>query len=91
MSLDPGEGHGNPLQYSYLENPHGQRTRAGYSLWGLKESDVPERSRLPEPDLEECQVLLQSDWGPSQQANLLCTRGALEVGAGNGGPEMRQV
>ena len=21
-----GEGHGNPLQYSYLENPHGQRS-----------------------------------------------------------------
>ena len=23
----PGEGHGNPLQYSCLENPHGQRAR----------------------------------------------------------------
>ena len=22
----PGGGHGNPLQYSYLENPHGQRS-----------------------------------------------------------------
>ena len=22
----PGEGNGNPLQYSYLENPHGQRS-----------------------------------------------------------------
>ena len=30
----PGEGHGNPLQYSCLENPHGQRSRAGYSPWG---------------------------------------------------------
>ena len=27
----PGEGNGNPLQYSYLENPHGQRSLAGYS------------------------------------------------------------
>ena len=26
----PGEGHGNPLQYSYLENPHGQRSLARY-------------------------------------------------------------
>ena len=26
----PGEGKGNPLQYSCLENPHGQRTLAGY-------------------------------------------------------------
>ena len=28
----PGEGHGNPLQYSCLENPHGQRGLLGYSL-----------------------------------------------------------
>ena len=27
----PGGGHGNPLQDSYLKNPHGQRTLAGYS------------------------------------------------------------
>jgi len=25
----PGGGHGNPLQYSWLENPHGQRSLAG--------------------------------------------------------------
>ena len=30
----PGEGHGNPLQYSRLENPHGQRSLAGCSPWG---------------------------------------------------------
>ena len=32
--------HGNPLQYSYLENPHGQRSLAGYSPWGHTESDM---------------------------------------------------
>ena len=32
----PGEGHGNPLQYSCLENPHGERSLAGYSLWGCR-------------------------------------------------------
>ena len=26
-----GGGHGNPLQYSCLRNPHGQRSLAGYS------------------------------------------------------------
>ena len=36
----PGGGHGNPLQYSCLENPHGQRSLAGYSPWGRKESDM---------------------------------------------------
>ena len=38
----PEGGHGNPLQYSCLENPHGQRSLAGYSLWGCKESDTTE-------------------------------------------------
>ena len=37
-----GGGHGNPLQYSCLENPHGQRSLEGYSLWGGKESDMTE-------------------------------------------------
>ena len=38
----PGEGQGNPLQYSFLENPHGQRNLAGYSPWSHKESDMTE-------------------------------------------------
>ena len=33
----PGGGHDNPLQYSCLENPHGQRSLADYSPWGCKE------------------------------------------------------
>ena len=40
----PGGVHGNLLQYSCLENPHGQRSLvAGYSLWGHKGSDMAER------------------------------------------------
>ena len=31
----PGEGHGNPVQYSCLENP---TDRGACSLWGHKES-----------------------------------------------------
>ena len=37
-----GGGHGNPLQYSCLENPHGQRSLAGYSPWGHEELDMTE-------------------------------------------------
>ena len=37
-----GRGHGNPLQYSCLENPHGQRRLAGYNPWGQKWSDTTE-------------------------------------------------
>ena len=39
----PGVGNGNPLQYSYLENPRGQRSLAGYPPLGHKESDSVER------------------------------------------------
>ena len=38
----PGEGNGNPLQYSCLEKPQGQRSLAGYSPWVLKERDMTE-------------------------------------------------
>ena len=38
----PGGGHGNPLQYSCLENPMDQRSLVGYSPWGHKESDTTE-------------------------------------------------
>ena len=33
----PGEGNGNPLQYSHLENPMDR------GAWGRKESDMTER------------------------------------------------
>ena len=32
----PEEGNVNPLQYSYLGNPHGQRSLVGYRPWGCK-------------------------------------------------------
>ena len=31
LGRSPGGGHGNPLQYFCLENPHGQRSLMGYS------------------------------------------------------------
>jgi len=42
LGRSPGGGHGNPLQYSCLENPHGQRSLVDYSPWGHKESDTTE-------------------------------------------------
>ena len=39
----PERGYGSPLLYSCLESPHGQRSLAGYSLWGRKEWDMTER------------------------------------------------
>ena len=39
----PGEGNDNLLQFFWLENPHGQRSLAGYSPWSHKELDMTER------------------------------------------------
>ena len=36
----PGEGNGNPLQYSCLENPMDRGAWQGYSPWGYKELDM---------------------------------------------------
>ena len=43
LGRSPGGGSGYPLQYSCLENPHGQRSLAGYSLWGHRESETTEQ------------------------------------------------
>ena len=43
LGRSPGGGHGNPLQYSCLEKPHGQRILAGNSPWDCKELDMTER------------------------------------------------
>ena len=45
LGRSPREGHGNPLQYSCLENPKQedrQRSLLGYSPWGHKELDMTE-------------------------------------------------
>ena len=36
VGRSPGGGHGNPLQYLHLENPHGQRSLVGSQSIGLK-------------------------------------------------------
>ena len=44
LGRSPGGGHGNPFQYSCLENPHGQRSLVGYSPRGHKQSDMTKHS-----------------------------------------------
>ena len=43
LGRSPGGEHGDPLQYSCLENPHEQRSLEGYRLWGHKELDTTEQ------------------------------------------------
>ena len=42
LGRSPGEGSGNPLQYSCLGNPMDRRSLVGYSPWGCKELDITE-------------------------------------------------
>ena len=42
LGKSPGGSDGYPVQYSCLENPHGQRTLSGYNPSGHKQSDVTE-------------------------------------------------
>ena len=46
LGRSPGEGNGNPLQYSCLENSmdwEAPQSLVGYSPWGRKESDMTEQ------------------------------------------------
>ena len=58
LGRSPGGGHGNPLQYSCLENPHGQRSLAGYSPWGHNQSATTEQlstEHIDEIELKQAQ------------------------------------
>ena len=44
MGRSPGEGNGNPLQYSCLENSMDGGAMVGYSPWDRKESDTTEHN-----------------------------------------------
>ena len=66
LGRSPGEGNGNPLQYSCLENPMDR----GYSPWGRKELDMTKRLTLwvqntyftLEENDQEAEFKPSSDW-----------------------------
>ena len=78
LGRSPGGRHGSPLQYSYLENPYGQRILEGYSPWGHKESDTTEWLSTTPSNHHDCQhqihkpvmrdsmvwTLVHYDWKP---------------------------
>ena len=50
LGRSPGGEHGNPLQYSCLENPHRQRCLAGCNPGGRKKLDwIERRTSSPQP------------------------------------------
>ena len=60
LGRSPGGGHSNPLQYSCLENPHGERSLLGYSPWSRKESDMTELS-ISMYDISEAGVMFKKE------------------------------
>ena len=60
LERSPRGRHGNQLQYSCLENSQGQRSLAGYSPWGHKESDTTEQLNTASPRAQEYLVLPNS-------------------------------
>ena len=80
----PGWQHGNPLQYSCLENAHGQRRLAGYPSWGCKELDTRSNLACTHTPLSWCLskgrpfLLAASRWSPFKHQELSHERWKVE-------------
>ena len=59
VGRSPGGGHINPLQYSCLENPHGQRSLVGYSPCSYKELDMTEQLSTAQHSVYKSMLLSQ--------------------------------
>ena len=64
----PGGGNGNPLQSSCSENPLGQRSLAGYSPKGHKESDMTKQLSTTQHSTDLTQDEKSLALGSSQDA-----------------------
>ena len=62
LGRSPGGGLGNPLQYSCLENPHGQRSLVGYSPWGCKELDTTEQLSTTHTHMVSRKLMISYIW-----------------------------
>ena len=58
LGIYPGGGHGIPLQYSGLENRHGQRSLEDCGPWGLKELNMTEQLSTAQAYTWASQVVL---------------------------------
>ena len=75
LERPPGERTSNPLQYSHLENPHGQRTLAGYSAWDCKELDTIEQTKQTQviPGLSSrCSIVASCSPSISRMVGYVC-------------------
>ena len=63
------EGIGYPLQYFCLEHPHEQRSLAGYSPWGRKESDTTKQLSIVQHSMYIYWGFLGSSTGKESTCN----------------------
>ena len=78
-----GGGHGNSLQYSCLEHPHGQRSLAGYSPWGHKELDITEWLSTAQHRASQVALVIKNPPANAGDADSIPELGR-SPGAGNG-------
>ena len=88
LERSPEGGHGNPLQYSCLENPHGQRSLTDYSPWGGKESD---RTEWLTTTGKICSSISQVGWSRSSTLSSMRSAASFVRGWGIVGPEATTV
>ena len=87
LGRSPGGGHGNPPQYSCLENPHGQKSLAGDTLWGLKELAMTEQLSTALKALWASLVAQCVKKPPAiQETGVQSLGGGRSPGEGNGNP-----
>ena len=81
LGRSPGGGHGNPLQYSCLENLHGQRSLVGCRPRGHTELDTTKQlsahnnfnSFFPQPVASLLPVLSMAINNNQEQSGCLCS------------------
>ena len=65
LETSPGGEHGNPLQYSCLENPPGQKILEGCHPWGREDSEMTKQLSTAQRQVTEATLPLglPSDFG----------------------------
>ena len=83
LGRSPGEGNGNPLQYSCLENPMGRKAwqatvhgvaRVGHDLATKPPPAYPSPADLPNPGIKLGSLALQVDSLPTELKHIIVTQ-----------------
>ena len=67
LGRSPGEGNGNPFQYSCPGESHGRRSLVGYSPWGCEQLDMTERLHV---QFFSFSIVITKSYGSAFKTNL---------------------